>query len=479
MPRAAGSILVALVAVLVIAPSAMAAKAERHDVTYTELRCDDLQSEAGHARVSVWSSDGGDAYADLAYWAAPANPEQSGPTWYGYSNTAVIADDGSTIDVSIDVYEDGPSDPSEEPYDLPFVGAATLAATLTTSGEAEAFRVPDRWGNHNYRATGSFQSYSVAGSLELPGALAFDLGACQASRIDQTQFSNQPNASVAHWSTLRLSCSWAFDDGLISLFASSDNFGSYSGLVIEGEHGFIYGDGETSLSRSGFDTSFDLYSGFDPEPNPIGSASASADLGSLERVNYTEPSGDGRFTAKGVQLAVTGELTLEIDSVTTVFAMDDSSCSAADVRFAELPSHQKRAEPVTNDTPETAIPLKLCRQADRVDGRCREAPEAPCLFDDGEGGTFEGPMTHTVWWRIEATGGSITVDTGGSTFDTLVAVYLVEDGAVGAQIACVDDVDESLQALVTFETVGDASYLVQAGGFGGETGDLALAIYEP
>ena len=169
MPRAAGSILVALVAVLVIAPSAMAAKADRHDVTYTELRCDDLQSEAGHARVSVWSSDGGDAYADLAYWAAPANPEQSGPTWYGYSNTAVIADDGSTIDVSIDVYEDGPSDPSEEPYDLPFVGAATLAATLTTSGEAEAFRVPDRWGNHNYRATGSFQSYSVAGVARASG----------------------------------------------------------------------------------------------------------------------------------------------------------------------------------------------------------------------------------------------------------------------------------------------------------------------
>ena len=100
-------------------------------------------------------------------------------------------------------------------------------------------------------------------------------------------------------------------------------------------------------------------------------------------------------------------------------------------------------------------------------------------MDDGEGGTFDGPMTNTVWWRIEATGGSITVDTGGSNFDTLVAVYLVEDGAVGAQIACVDDVDESLQALVTFETVGDASYLVQVGGFGGETGDLALAIYEP
>ena len=85
MPRAAGTILVALVAVLVIAPSAMAAKAERNVVTYTQLICDDLRSEAGYARVSVWTSDGGDAYADLSYWAAPANPEQSVATWYGYS----------------------------------------------------------------------------------------------------------------------------------------------------------------------------------------------------------------------------------------------------------------------------------------------------------------------------------------------------------------------------------------------------------
>ena len=100
-----------------------------------------------------------------------------------------------------------------------------------------------------------------------------------------------------------------------------------------------------------------------------------------------------------------------------------------------------------------------------------EAPEAPCLIDDGEGGTFEGPMTNTVWWRIEATGGSITVDTAGSPFDTMVAVYLVEDGRGWCAVGCVDDVDESLQALVTFETAGDASYLVQTGGFGGD-GDL-------
>ena len=149
------------------------------------------------------------------------------------------------------------------------------------------------------------------------------------------------------------------------------------------------------------------------------------------------------------------------------------------MRFSELPTQPERPEPVENDTPETAIPVKLFDKLFVSTAGTDEAPEAPCLLDDGEGGTFEGDMTNTVWWRIEGTGGSITIDTGGSDFDTMVAVYLVEDGVVGAQVGCVDDVGESLQALITFETAGDASYLVQTGGFGGGTGNLALVIYEP
>jgi hypothetical protein len=106
------------------------------------------------------------------------------------------------------------------------------------------------------------------------------------------------------------------------------------------------------------------------------------------------------------------------------------------------------------------------------------AAEAPCTFTDPDGTTYEGSLTNTLWWRIEGTGSAITVDTAGSTFDTMVAVYLVDGDKIGAQVGCIDDVDESLQARITFETVADASYLVQTGGFGGETGDLNVSIYE-
>jgi hypothetical protein len=83
-----------------------------------------------------------------------------------------------------------------------------------------------------------------------------------------------------------------------------------------------------------------------------------------------------------------------------------------------------------------------------------------------------------VWWRIEGTGAPITVDTGGSTFDTMIAVYRAEGATVGTELGCVDDVDDSLAARITFETASDASYLIQTGGFGGGTGDVNVSVYE-
>ena len=232
-----------------------------------------------------------------------------------------------------------------------------------------------------------------------------------------------------------------------------------------------------ALSRSAFDATFDLYSKWD-ESESAGSASASAVLTTLDRISQSEEFGDGRFTVKGLVLGVVGSLTVETGSGTTSFDMDETSCQAGDVRFSELPDRPERPEPVENDTPDTAIPLKLGDKVLVNTAGAEEVPEAPCLLDDGDGGTFEGLITHTVWWRIEGTGGPITVDTGGSGFDTIVAVYVAEGDAVGASVGCVDDVDEGLEARITFDTAADASYFVQTGGFAGSTGDLSILIYE-
>jgi hypothetical protein len=176
---------------------------------------------------------------------------------------------------------------------------------------------------------------------------------------------------------------------------------------------------------------------------------------------------------------VSGNLTIETPAGTTSFPMDDASCQASDIRISELPARHERAQPVENDTPDTAIPLKIGDKLIVSTTGTEAVPEVPCLLDDGEGGTFEVPISNTVWWRIEGTGGSLTIDTAGSSFDTVVAVYLVDGTSVGEQVGCVDDVDEGAQARITFDAAAGASYFVQTGGFDGETGDLAMLISEP
>ena len=478
MPRAAGSILVALVAALIIPMPVLAEKAERYTTSFTQLYCGDLQSEAGSAYVTAWLTDGEESFADMGFWAVPAQPGQAPMTWAGWSNTTHLNPDASAIEGTFDVYGFAESD-VDDPSDLIFVGEGTLAATLTPSGDPETWRFRDRLGNHRSNSSGSSQALAVSGTLSLPNDVSFDLGSCEAFRSTESWFSNSPARSVEHSTDVRLSCSWESDNGYVALFASDSDFGPTADLFVRTADGFVYAAGVATLSRSAFEATFELIPEWDDEGLPIGSASASASLTAQDRISHSELSPEGRITLKGVQLGVDGSLTLDVEGQTKTFAMDDASCQAADVRYAQLPGRPPRVEPVPNDTPESATPLKLFDKLIFSTAGAADAPEAPCMLDDGEGGTFEGSLTNTVWWRIEGTGGSITVDTGGSSFDTMVAVYLVENGAVGAQVGCVDDAGESLQALITFDTAADASYLVQTGGFGGETGDLALAIYEP
>jgi hypothetical protein len=476
MPRAAGSILVALVAALVLPGSVVAAKAERNAQTSTQFFCGDLLSEAGSAYVNAWLSDGGETFADLGFWAAPATPGESPMTWVGWSNASLMSEDGSTLEIVFGVHESNGD--AEDPSDLVYVGEGTLAATLTPSGDVETFSYNNREGNHQFRGRGTWQAYDVVGSLALPGGIAFDLSGCEAARFTESWFANRPTATVSHFSELRLACGWETEDGYVSLFAVDGDFGQWADVFVQSADSFVYGGSDPTLSRSAVDVTFDLYSAAEDEPETVGSASARAELTTLGRVSETVEFGDGRFTAKGVVLAVSGTLTIELGSASTSLQMDDVSCQAGDIRSSQLPGRHERVKPVANDAPDAAIPLTIGDKLLVSTAGADEAPEASCFLDNGEGGTFEGPITYTVWWRIEGTGGPITIDTGGSTFDTIVAVYAADGDAVGEHLGCVDDVEDSLQARITIDTATDASYFVQTGGFGGERGDLSLLISE-
>ena len=195
MPRAAGPILVALVAVLVIAPSAMAAKADRYTETSTQLWCGALESDAGTAYATAWLSDRGETYADLGFWAAPATRETSAMTWAGWSNETRMSDDGSTLEITFGVYGFDEGD-VDDPSDLVFIGDGTLTALLTPTGDAETFGGNDQYGNHHFRSSRSFQSYAVTGRLDLPTGISFDLAGCEAFRMtDECSATSRPSRS--------------------------------------------------------------------------------------------------------------------------------------------------------------------------------------------------------------------------------------------------------------------------------------------
>ena len=96
--------------------------------------------------------------------------------------------------------------------------------------------------------------------------------------------------------------------------------------------------------------------------------------------------------------------------------------------------------------------------------------EATCADDEGE-----FPIGHTAWWTFEGTGDPVTVDTAGSDFDTVVGVYVEEEGIL-VPIGCVDDIEESLQAAITVDTTAGVTYFVKASGFDGKAGTLVPPI---
>ena len=129
---------------------------------------------------------------------------------------------------------------------------------------------------------------------------------------------------------------------------------------------------------------------------------------------------------------------------------------------------------MANDAPENALPIAPGESVTvRTAGAALE-PEAPCVGEQG-GEIVEFPIGKTGWWTFEGTGAPMTLDTAGSDFDTVLGVYVEEEGSL-VPIACVDDTDMSLQAAVTVDTTAGVTYWVQAGGLGGQSGTLVLAL---
>ncbi|HKP13105.1 MAG TPA: hypothetical protein VJZ91_13390, partial [Blastocatellia bacterium] len=165
------------------------------------------------------------------------------------------------------------------------------------------------------------------------------------------------------------------------------------------------------------------------------------------------------------------------------------SAAARDQSRADVRPAAKRSGPthVTGDIPADAPANDNCANAAAV---------TSCPFDDTKdtGGATTEPgeppscsvIGATVWYAYTNTLGKpviLTVSLCGSNFDTVLAVYKANGGpcdfANFTDVACSDDAFNcggGLQSAATFAAAPGATYKIQAGGFTGQTGTLAIHI---
>jgi hypothetical protein len=460
-----------MLATATFAGTAIAAPSDHFGDTQTQLFCENLTNDAGAAQLFVAVSEQFGSGGGLAFWASPADPATDPPTWISGASAVLL--EGATLTGTFDVFEfQEPVNPDDPPFGDP-VGEATLEATLTPVGDPQPYSFEEKSGNHHFRVTGTFQELAVDGTLNLPEDISFDLGSCVAGVDSFSAFSNNPASFVQQLSEVQLFCMWETADGFVNLFAASGQ-GGFADLFVTDASGSYFGFGDASLTDTAFSATWDLFPAQeDGELDPVGDASASADLTRTgERINESISFGNVKIHVTGEVLAVDGTLELATPGGSQSLAMDAEHCSGADVRETVLESARQgpRGKPLANDTPDAAEPIAVGESVTvRTTGTALDA-EQPCLVDEGG----ELPFGHTAWWTFEGTGGDVLVDTAGSDFDTVLGVYTLE-GDTFVQVGCVDDVD-SLQARITVPTDAGVTYYVQAGGFGGDSGSLVLTV---
>ena len=469
-------ILSALVALLLgLVPAAVqAAPATRVEERAIVVQCE-TATDDGFVSMTVALSDDFPSFGDLAFWEEDTEPFAGAPAWV--SSSANVEGDATGLTVSFELVEF--DETQEPPFGDP---AGTALLTVTLSPDGDAFDVEERFRNGNRweRVTGTIQPLALDGSLELPGADLESLEGCSAVEQNLTFFSTSPSAFTDRFREFVGSCTWEDGSETVGLFVRGDAFGAFGDVFVSGPDMEVGGSTEVAIGEGVVSFDVELFD-FGSEA-VVGSATVEATFAPTgEFFRTVEVFGIDRVKIRGEAFTVDGTLEVTLDGTTTAYPIDDEHCDAADQVVsihAVVPAGPKPG-PLANDAPEGATALRLGRVARIVTGGNAVAAEVPCSTDFPENeGPAEVPFGYTAWWTVTGTGGDMTVDTAGSTFDTVVAVYTLENG-VFEQVVCVDDVfDEafSLQARATWASEAGVTYYIQAGGFDTSAGRLQLVV---
>jgi hypothetical protein len=461
------AILAGLVLLMSLPVTVSAARVTRFTDHFIAISCDGPPVTSGNGFVffsaSISDQFGPDGFVD--FWAG-SSPVGAPDLFRDFDQPVTVTWNGSVLAGSIPLVNSSGAS----------AGSATFSAALTPTGDPFTFDDRFRDGNHWHQFTGAGQPLDPAATATLTvGTTTFSLDACFAEDTTVTVFETNPKSFVGHFSSRNVDCQLTNANGdtgfLFMNLDEGDVFVDAGAFPGGGPNGTgAVGDG--TLSGGVLDTSLELYD-FQTGQPVAGSGSIHLEIvGSGEPFEYTLKYATGREVVSGTTLDLEGTLT--IGSI----VFDLGACVGFDAQDKVIDTHPSGPKPggkvPANDLPTGAKLLSVGAKTSVATKGASPDREAPyeCLTFDDPGGTFEVPVGNTVWYKIAGTGGSITVDTAGSDYDTVVAVYTA-DGSGGFDPvpgACVDDVPvdpvgRTLQASVTWDSVLGTTYYVQIGGF--------------
>lgn len=488
------SLLLALLASLLLVTAPAQANAERFTEQIITVDCGFISDPGGGTLLlNLFLTDVGGGFADVVWWPAGTAPETDPPLLIPETGTPTFTFDGASLSVTVALVV--LDDPDHIPAD------ATIEATVTPNGDPIPIDVVEEPGRGvHIRRVGTSQAILVSGTVTLPTgepAETVEFADCTGVVETVSVFATFPDAFVTNFSQVTLICE--LNSGEDFLFLGADSFNGVETFVslfflpadmtASSISGFTesFSDPIVRLDAEGFSASIPLFE--DATGNPVGTAVASASFTpSGAPTHYVLDAMSARVRVTEQPMAVSGAL----DMPGALPDFDLAGCRAAVVEekiIDPTPSGPKpRGAAPVNDLPSGAISLAPGDALRNVStAGAAEAAEAPCQATF-EGEVFEvAPFGHTVWYTVEGTGAPVTIDTAGTSFDTVIGVYA---GAELSPVTCVDDVflgitfeARTLQAAVTFETVPGETYYVQIGGFGlpefgqpFEFGRLALSV---
>jgi hypothetical protein len=151
-----------------------------------------------------------------------------------------------------------------------------------------------------------------------------------------------------------------------------------------------------------------------------------------------------------------------------------------------VPSNDNIAMPFNVDAA-SGIPVRCCPLPDGTPATTFDAgvePGEPLTFGNGfcMVGTTQITMVRTTWYRVIGNGGTMSIDTTGSDFDTVLAVYFAPTPSLTDPLPCSDDANGTQQSALSFQTEAGRAYLIQVGGCNacagsiGDSGNLVMHV---